>query len=98
MTAEIMGTNPPPSLKIIAMDANEYQVLGCRAKVEENGWPVETKVMRAQKLTFPNEYFTHSFTNFVVPNLDEPEVAAKHIWRTLKRRGVAVVFTWAFMP
>jgi ubiquinone/menaquinone biosynthesis C-methylase UbiE len=98
VTAEIMSTNPPPSIKIIATDANEYQVLGCRAKVEENGWPAETKVMRAQALTFPDEYFTHSFTNFVVANLDEPEVCAGHIWRTLKKGGVAVVCTWAFMP
>ncbi|KAF8849874.1 S-adenosyl-L-methionine-dependent methyltransferase [Acephala macrosclerotiorum] len=98
VTAEVMDTNPPLPIKIIATDANEYQVLACRAKVEENGWPVETEVMRAQELTFPDEYFTHSFTNFVVSNLDEPEVAAGHIWRTLKKGGVAVVSTWAFMP
>jgi len=98
VTAEIMMTNPPKDIQIKATDANEYQVNGCKAKVEENGWPVETAVMRAQELTFPDNYFTHSITNFVVANLDDPDVAATHIYRTLKPGGVAIICTWAFMP
>ncbi len=40
--------------------------------------------MRAQELTFSDNYFTHSSTNFVVANLDDPDVAMKHIYRTPK--------------
>jgi ubiquinone/menaquinone biosynthesis C-methylase UbiE len=62
VTSEIMATHPPSSIRIIATDANIYQVDGCQAKVDANQWPVETLVMRAQELTFPDNYFTHSFT------------------------------------
>ena len=54
--------------------------------------------MRAQDITFPNNMFTHSFTNFVVMHLDDPEIAAGHMHRTLKEGGSATVCTWRVMP
>jgi hypothetical protein len=54
--------------------------------------------MRAQELTFPNDNFDFSFTNFVVAELDEPKIVAQHLYRTLKPGGHAIVCTFAFRP
>jgi len=54
--------------------------------------------MKAQDLTFPSDFFTHSFTNFVIMGLDNRHLAAQQLYRTLKPDGTAVVVTWAFMP
>lgn len=54
--------------------------------------------MRAQELTFPGNYFTHSVTNFVVADLDDPKIVAQHLYRTLKPGGQAIVCTFAFRP
>lgn len=54
--------------------------------------------MKAQELTFPDSTFDVSFTNFVIMGLDNRELAAKHLFRTLKPGGAAVVSTWASMP
>jgi ubiquinone/menaquinone biosynthesis C-methylase UbiE len=47
--------------------------------------------MRAQELTFPDNYFDFSFTNFAVADLDDPKVVAQHLFRTLKPGGRAIV-------
>ena len=65
--------------------------------MKAHDYPVETAVMRAQDLTFPDNYFTHSFTNFVIAGLDDVDVASKHLYRTLKPGGIATVCTWAEM-
>ncbi|TEY85741.1 hypothetical protein BOTCAL_0013g00490 [Botryotinia calthae] len=54
--------------------------------------------MPTQSLTFPDNYFTHSFTNFFITHLDEShEPAAQQVYRTLKPGGTAIVSTWATM-
>lgn len=54
--------------------------------------------MRAQELTYPDNYFDFSFTNFVVAELDDSKVVAQHLYRTLKPGGKAIVCTFAFRP
>ena len=55
-------------------------------------------LLPAQSLTFPDNYFTHSFTNFFITHLDENhDPAAKQVCRTLKQGGTAIVSTWAAM-
>jgi SAM-dependent methyltransferase len=54
--------------------------------------------MRAQELTFPDDHFDFSFTNFVVADLDDPKIVAQHLYRTLKLGGKAIVCTFAFRP
>lgn len=98
VTSQIMETNPPPPKGIVikATEKDEYKIGGCRERVRFSGWPVEVMAMPAQSISFPDEYFTHSFANFVVPHLEENhDPAAKHIYRTLKKGGVAIVTTWA---
>jgi SAM-dependent methyltransferase len=49
----------------------------------------------AQKaLSFPDNKLTHSFTNFAIMAMPEPDKVAAHIYRTLKPGGTAVITTW----
>jgi ubiquinone/menaquinone biosynthesis C-methylase UbiE len=56
--------------------------------------------MGMQDLTFPDEMFTHSYTNFAIFFLPDNEAAraASHIYRTLKPGGTAAITTWAEAP
>jgi ubiquinone/menaquinone biosynthesis C-methylase UbiE len=51
-----------------------------------------------QELTFPGNYFTQSFTNFIVAGLDHPKTVAQHLYRTLQSGGQEIVCTFAFHP
>ena len=66
-----------------------------QGKVSHNGWKnVEIAVMDSQELTFSDEYFDLSITNFGVSFLPHPQKGANHIYRTLKHGGVAIITTW----
>ncbi|KAH8806364.1 hypothetical protein F5882DRAFT_346116 [Hyaloscypha sp. PMI_1271] len=54
--------------------------------------------MRAQKLTFLDNYFDLSFANFVVTDLDYQKIVAQHLYRTLKPSRQAIACTFAFRP
>ena len=55
---------------------------------------VHSEVMDAQDLKYPDEKFTHSFTNFALMAIPDPIKAAKQIYRTLKPGGTAALTTW----
>jgi hypothetical protein len=55
---------------------------------------VHSEIMNAQDLKYPDDKFTHSFTNFALMIMPEPLKAAKHIYRTLKPGGTAALTTW----
>jgi ubiquinone/menaquinone biosynthesis C-methylase UbiE len=55
---------------------------------------VYSETMDAQDLKYPDDKFTHSFTNFALMIMPEPLKAAKHIYRTLKPGGTAALTTW----
>ena len=57
---------------------------------------VTTEVMDARDLKFPDDKFSHSFTNFALMALPKEEAvkAAKQLYRTLMPGGTAVVTTW----
>jgi len=55
---------------------------------------VHVSVMDAQELSFPDDHFTHSFTDFALMAIPNPEKAAKQIYRTLRPGGTAVLTTW----
>jgi len=55
---------------------------------------VHAEVMDAQDLKYPDDKFTHSFTNFVLMALPDPLKAAQQIYRTLKPGGTAALTTW----
>lgn len=55
---------------------------------------VHAETMDAQDLQYPDNKFTHSFTNFALMAMPDPLKAAKHIYRTLKPGGTAALTTW----
>jgi hypothetical protein len=55
-------------------------------------------VMPAQSLAFPDNHFTHSFTNFAFHSLDDNDGAAKQVYRTLRLGGIAAATIWVDMP
>jgi ubiquinone/menaquinone biosynthesis C-methylase UbiE len=66
-----------------------------RRKASGNGWKnVDISVMDSQELTFPDNHFDLSITNFGIFFLPDPQQGANHIYRTLKPGGTAVVTTW----
>ena len=99
VTATIMELLPPETnIYIEATDINEQFVAGCKALAESKKWPVNTSVMSAQELTFPDDKFTHSFTSFAFHCLGDHNAAAKQVYRTLKPGGTAIASIWTFMP
>lgn len=65
--------------------------------LESKGWGqkygVEALVMDSQALSFPDNTFTHSFTNLGIFALPDPLEGMKEIHRTLQPEGLAIVTT-----
>lgn len=105
VTSQIMSLDPPPIIAVHATDMDENMLKAYTAQASLNKWPAKASNMRAESLEFPDDYFTLSFTNFVIHHLEETTATevAKQIHRTIKPNGegVAVVTSgaiWPFMP
>lgn len=110
VSKEIMAVaRPEPDgtqdIVIHATDLAPAMVEECQALAIEKGWnewPTELKseLMAMQDLTFPDETFSHSFTNFAIFALPDPEAAraASHIYRTLQEGGTAILTLWSQTP
>jgi ubiquinone/menaquinone biosynthesis C-methylase UbiE len=55
---------------------------------------VQSEVMDAQDLKYPDDTFTHSFTHFALMAIPDQLKAAKQIYRTLRPGGSAAITTW----
>jgi ubiquinone/menaquinone biosynthesis C-methylase UbiE len=55
---------------------------------------IQSQVMDAQDLKFPNEYFSHVYFAFAIFALPDATKGAKELYRTLQPGGVAYVTTW----
>ncbi|PVI00355.1 S-adenosyl-L-methionine-dependent methyltransferase [Periconia macrospinosa] len=95
---QVSSSGTGARIHIDATDINPQFVAGCKALAESKNWPVDTAVMSAQEITFPDESFTHSFTSFAFHCLGDHDKAAKHVYRTLKPHGVALASIWTSMP
>jgi hypothetical protein len=73
-------------------------VTGCKTLAQSKGWPVDTAVMSAQELNFPNNNSIHSFTSFAFHCLGDQDIAAKQVHRTMKPGDTALVSIWTYMP
>ncbi len=62
------------------------------------GWPTKAVIMDAQKLTFPDSTFSHSFLSFGLPIMPDPVAAASEMYRTLKPGGTAITAFWLQIP
>ena len=63
---------------------------------EDEGWQdnVTAEIMDSQALSFADETFTHSISNFVIFALPDPVKATKDIHRTLQPSGTAILTSW----
>jgi SAM-dependent methyltransferase len=50
--------------------------------------------MDAENLSYPDDTFTHSYTNLGFPFFPNSEEAAGHVYRTLQPGGMAFISTW----
>jgi SAM-dependent methyltransferase len=89
----------PAGAKIAASDINTTFLDDLDRLLEENSsWPVETQVMDATALTYPDLTFTLSITNMVFASVKDDVAVAKHILRTLVRGGTGIVSVWKNSP
>jgi len=100
VTQAVMEMEEPGNFTVHATDMNPKMCEMTAAIAASKGWTenVQTDVMPAEALTFHNDTFTHSFSNFLIFLAKEPDKVADNIYRTLKPGGVAIVTTWAEVP
>jgi ubiquinone/menaquinone biosynthesis C-methylase UbiE len=99
VTMCIMETNPSPGLQIHATDINPMFLAQLKGLLDQNPtWPMKIDTMDATKLTFPDDMFDLSFSDFVFAGIKEDVAAASHIKRTLKPGGTGVIAVWKEMP
>lgn len=77
--------------KIHCTDIHPAMIRVLEAKGLGEKYGVEGTVMDSQALQFPDNMFTHSFTNLSIFALPDPVKGAKEIYRTLKPGGIALV-------
>ncbi|KAL2812939.1 S-adenosyl-L-methionine-dependent methyltransferase [Aspergillus granulosus] len=103
MAEEILGLfRDAAKPKIHAADLAPSMISNFAAKAKIKGWVVDgnggdlltVEVMDAEDLTYPNNTFTHSYTNLGFPFFPHAEKAAEHVYRTLQLGGTAFVSTW----
>ncbi|KAF2843687.1 S-adenosyl-L-methionine-dependent methyltransferase [Patellaria atrata CBS 101060] len=99
MTEEVIASDPPTGLKIIATDNNTTLFRHLKSKLAKHGdWPVMASEVDPAELYFPDESIDISYTGFALDNHPDAIGAAKHIWRTLKPGGTAAVAVWTEKP
>lgn len=98
VTQSILATGPPETIKIEATDLAPPMVGIYNNIAKTNKWPSNAVVMDAQKVTFPDAYFSHVFLSFGLPIIEDPVAAAKEMYRTLKPGGTAITAFWLQIP
>ncbi|KAH8648656.1 S-adenosyl-L-methionine-dependent methyltransferase [Xylariales sp. PMI_506] len=102
-TAAIMTTVAPEtaaSITITATDILEAAVNAYRERATAGSWPSEAVVMDANKLSFADETFSHSFGSallFAGPQ-NNGIGAIKEMYRTLQPGGILIVNSLAHTP
>ncbi|KAI1457515.1 S-adenosyl-L-methionine-dependent methyltransferase [Annulohypoxylon moriforme] len=99
VTSCIMERDPPPSIHIEGTDIDEPYLDRFRARATEKGWPVNIANMCGGSLTFPDNTFDLSISNFMIFITPEGGMPAlRHVYRTLKTPGTAVFTAWSRLP
>ncbi|MCJ1430652.1 hypothetical protein MMC27_000002 [Xylographa pallens] len=96
VTDAIIETQEPRNVTIYATDIGPTMCQATSKLAESKGWAarVKTEVMPAEKLTFADGTFTHSFTNFLIFGVPDPDTVAAEIHRTMKPGAYGCVTTW----
>jgi len=97
VTLAITDTENPSEITIYATDINPKMCEATAAAAASKGWAdsVKTASMLAEALNFDADFFSHSFTNFLINSAKEPGKIISEIYRTVKPGGTAIVTTWA---
>lgn len=101
MTSEILALFPDAKPKIFAADLAPSMIANFSTMARAKGWVKDgddglmISVMDAEDLTYPDNTFTHSYTNLGFPFFAQAEKAAGHVYRTLKVGGTAFISTWS---
>jgi ubiquinone/menaquinone biosynthesis C-methylase UbiE len=93
VTGEIIKQcKPDTAPELFAADYSSAMI----EQLRKHDWAskVQSEVMDAQDLKYPDDKFTHSFTNFALMAIPDPLKAVKQIYRTLKPGGTAAITTW----
>ena len=93
VSGEIIKQSKPDSTpELFAADYSPAML----EQLRKHDWAakIHSELMDAQDLKYPDEKFTHSFTDFALMALPDPLKAAKQIHRTLKPGGTAALTTW----
>jgi ubiquinone/menaquinone biosynthesis C-methylase UbiE len=87
---------PPPT--IYATDFSQGMITELQRTIDQNGLKsVTAQVMDSYNLSpFGDDMFTHSITNLGIFAFPDPVAGARHILRTLKPGGVAVITAWKY--
>ncbi|TGO31566.1 hypothetical protein BHYA_0520g00010 [Botrytis hyacinthi] len=85
---------------IYAADVASGMIALLENLINLNGWQdrVETSVMDSVSLSYADEIFDVSITNFGIFFYSDPIISAKELNRTLKSGGKAVVTCWKEVP
>jgi ubiquinone/menaquinone biosynthesis C-methylase UbiE len=103
VTEEILGQfSDAASPKIFATDLAPSMIANFGTKAKIRGWigdgdgesALSVSVMDAENLSYPDNTFTHSYTNLGFPFFPNGEKAAAHVYRTLRPGGTAFISTW----
>jgi len=93
-TAIISYTGFEPSL-IEATDFSPAMIDVLSKEISAENWKnVRSSVMDSHELTFPDNTFTTSITNFSIFTFQDPLKCMQEVRRTLKPDGLAIVSTW----
>lgn len=100
---DVASTLPANSIEIVGTDVSPAMVKAFNTKLENHSAlekgniKISAEAQDAASLKFPDEHFTHSFTNFLVnsgPLLDKNAQILGEIHRTLRSDGIAVITNW----
>ncbi|KAI1394553.1 S-adenosyl-L-methionine-dependent methyltransferase [Hypoxylon fuscum] len=99
VTSCIMERNPPPDIRIEGTDIDQPYLDRFQARTANNAWPVNITNMCGGSLTFPDDSFNLSISNFMIFITPEGGMPAlRHVYRTLKTPGIAVFTAWSRLP
>ena len=99
VSVELIATNLHPSVQLHATDTDAAAMQHCQSLLRDSGVQGQAVQMAAEALSFPDDFFSHSFSSFVLYfTANDGADAARHIFRTLRPGGTALVTTWATVP
>ncbi|KAH7116102.1 S-adenosyl-L-methionine-dependent methyltransferase [Dendryphion nanum] len=97
LSAAAFSSQPAPTLHCTDFSPAMIQVARDTFAQLPNAASVSFDVMSGEDLSFPDNTFTHSITNFGIMFFPDAVQGAKEIYRTLRPGGTAVVTSWAKM-